>query len=211
MAVYGTYLFFSNFRLQLWYILSLCHEAFLYHYSWIWSILLKQAWKCAPPGTRGRHFWSNTTLFLSEPLAVSESFSLWKALPVDLSDVPMKPVCQGLRSSLLALILCHSCGLLLQFFLCRCSQPISISYSLNTKSAFIVISDPLCVLIEAPSRLGPGPHTLCPTKCSASHTVGIQQVWPWWLITCMESMGDPSDGGSMMGWWLWQGLDWSLL
>ena len=88
---------------------------FLYHYSWIWSILLKQAWKCAPPGTRGRHFWSNTTLFPAEPLAVSESFSLWKALPVDLSDMLMKLVCQGLRSSLLAFILCHSCGLLLQF------------------------------------------------------------------------------------------------
>ena len=118
-----------------------------------------------------------------------------------------------LWSSLLAVILCHSRGLLLQLFLCRFFQPISMSYSLNTKSAFVVISDPLCVLTEAPLRLGPGPHALCPAQhhvqCLA-HCGCSATVWPCWLITCLETLGDPCDGGSVLEWWLWQGLDWSL-
>ena len=95
------------------------------------------------------------------------------------------PFARILWSSLLALILCHSRGLLLQLFLCRFSQPISIWYSLNTKSAFVVISDPFCVLAEAPSRWGPGPHTLSPThhqvQCLA-HCGCSATIWPCWPL-----------------------------
>lgn len=209
-----------KFRLQLWQILSLCHEAFLHHCNWTWYILLKQAWwmwgylwKCAPPGTCGRHFWSSTALFPVEPFAASESFSLWKALQLIWVMSQMKPVCQDL------MILIASTHFV------SFTWPLVAVISVQVFSAhfnLILLKYKICLrcyfwslLCSSWSSFKVRARTSYfepyPSPSAVPCTLWVFSNYLTLLtITCMESLGDPCDGGSMLGKWLWQGLDWSL-